>query len=271
MKPHANGDSEVTSKIDRLAAALADAWMNNKRIPLPAAADGPASRQEAYAVQDRIAEIVGEPIAGWKVGAAVRAVQIFEGHDGPIPGRVFVSRVFDSPATPPAALFEGYKVECEFAFRTAAAFSPRPNPFGREEIAPHLTLHFGIELAGSRYQPVTGGRKATTHDAIADNGAGGGFVFGPGIRDWQKLDFETLPVEARVDGGAPIQTYTGEMRRDPVDIFVETVNDLSARGITLEAGHYISTGSLTLPTPIDRGQQLVAHFGDFEPLHVRLA
>jgi 2-keto-4-pentenoate hydratase len=258
-------------KIDRLATALADAWINNKPIPLPAAVDGPASRKEAYAVQDRIAAIVGELVAGWKIGAAVRAVQVFEGHDGPIPGRVFASRVFHSPATPPAALFDGYKVECEFAFRTAKAFSPRPQPYGRDDIVPHLTLHFGIELAGSRYQPNTGGRKATTHDAIADNGAGGGFVFGAGTADWQKLDFETMPIAARIDDGAPIQTYTGNMRRDPVDIFVETVNDLSARGITLEAGHYISTGSLTLPTPVHRGQELVACFGDFEPLRLKLA
>jgi 2-keto-4-pentenoate hydratase len=261
----------VTNKIDRLAAALADAWTSNTPIPLPAADDAPASRQEAFAIQDRMAHIIGQPVAGWKVGAAVRAVQVFEGHDGPIPGRVFAPRVFLSPATPPAGAFDGYKVECEFAFRADKAFPPRPQPYTRADIAPHLTLHFGIELAGSRYQPNTGGRKFTTHDAIADNGAGGGFVFGAGIKDWQKLDFETLPITATIDGGAPIQTYTGEMRRDPVDIFVETVNDLVARGITLDAGHYISTGSLTLPTQVYRGQQLIARFGDFEPLQMRLA
>ena len=33
--------------------------------------------------------MIGGDVAGWKVGATVRAVQVFEGHDGPLPGRIF--------------------------------------------------------------------------------------------------------------------------------------------------------------------------------------
>ena len=45
-----------------------------------------------------MAELIGGQVAGWKVGATVRAVQVFEGHDGPLPGRIFADRLFDSPA-----------------------------------------------------------------------------------------------------------------------------------------------------------------------------
>ena len=45
-----------------------------------------------------------------------------------------------------------------------------------------------------------------------------------------------MPIDARIDDGDPIEVYTGELRRDPVDILVETVNGLSERGIGLAAG-----------------------------------
>jgi len=74
-----------------------------------------------------MAEVIEGRVTGWKVGAAVKAVQFFEDHDGPLPGRVFEGRTFDVNAVVPAALYNGAKIECEFAFRlhgTAAAGSP---------------------------------------------------------------------------------------------------------------------------------------------------
>jgi len=261
----------MTPKIERLAAALAEAWRGDTTMALPDEADAPASRAEAFAVQDRLATLLGERVVGWKVGATVPAVQRLEGHDGPIPGRLFAPRVFDSPAKVPASRFGGYKVECEFAFRFTRDLPVRDRPYTPAEIADGLIFHAGVELAGSRYVPRTGNRKPRTHDAIADNGAGGGFVFGPGISDWRDLSFATMPIVARIDGGAPIEVYTGEYRRDPLVIVVETANDLAARGIALKAGDYLSTGSLTLPTPIGRGQSLSARFGDVATIWVTLA
>lgn len=47
-------------------------------------------------MRGRFAEILNEPCVGWKVGAAVPAVQIMEGHDGPIVGRLFSHRQYIS-------------------------------------------------------------------------------------------------------------------------------------------------------------------------------
>jgi 2-keto-4-pentenoate hydratase len=262
----------MNAKIERLAAALADAWRNGTTIALPGAADAPASRAEAYAVQDRLAELSGERVVGWKVGAAIEAVQRLEGHDGPIPGRLFASRVFDSPATIPGARFGmGHKVECEFGFRFTRDLSARGPKQTATSIAEAMTFHPAIEIAGSRYVPGTGGRSSRTHDTIADNGGGGAFVFGPAIADWRKIDFDHLPIDARIDGGGAIQVYAGDLRRDPVAIAAETVNDLVARGVGFKAGDYLSTGSLTMPTPIGRGQSFVARFGELASLRVTLS
>jgi 2-keto-4-pentenoate hydratase len=260
----------MNSRIEKLAAALAQAWRDGGTIPLPTLADAPASRAEAYAVQNRLAEILGERVVGWKVGAAIEAVQRLEGHDGPIPGRLFAQRVFHSPAVVPGERFAGHKVECEFGFRFTRDLPAARPDFTRASILDVLAFHPAIELAGSRYAPGTGGRAPRTHDVIADNGGGGAFVFGPAIQDWRGIDFDAMKIEPRIDGAAPLKVYAGELRRDPVAITAETVNDLARRGVAFKAGDYLSTGSLSLPTPIARGQGFVAKFGDLATLSVRL-
>lgn len=258
----------MKDSFEKLARSLAEAWRTRGMIPLPPADSAPASRADAFAIQDRMAELIGDRCVGWKVGAAVRAVQILEGHDGPITGRLLATRMFESPAEVPASLFDGYKIECEFAFRFRDDVPARSRAYTRAELEPQLVLHPGLELAASRFATAAGGRKFTTHDAIADNGTGGGYVFGAGISDWKDIDFERLPIVARIDAGEPIEVYTGELRRDPVDILVETVNGLCERGIDLAAGDLLSTGSLTLPTPLHKGQKYEADFEGLQKLAV---
>lgn len=260
----------MNAKIETLAADLAKAWSDGTTIPLPTTERAPSSRAEAFAVQDRMAELLGDALVGWKVGATAEAVQRLEGHDGPIPGRLFASRVFDNPARVPAALFDGYKVECEFAFRFTRDLPLRERAYSPEEIADQLVFHAAVELAGTRYALSPEGRKPNTHDAIADNGTGGGFVFASGIADWRDIPFTTLPIAAAIDEDDEIEVYTGNYRRDPLVVTAETVNDLAKRGIALKAGDYLSTGSLTMPTPIRRGQTLVARFAELATLQVTL-
>ena len=258
----------MTSKFEPLAQALAEAWRTGGTVPLPPAGHGPGSRAEAYEIQDRMAKLIGGAVAGWKVGATVRAVQIFEGHDGPLPGRIFADRCFDSPAAIPAKLFRGAKAECEFAFRLTGSL---PGRLTRETLAPALTFHPAIELAATRYAPGTGNRAGSTFDGIADNGTGGAAVLGGAVQDWRNLSFETMPIEARIDGGPAIQIYTGDYRRDPVEIMVETLEELRRRGVALAPGLCVLTGSLSVPAPIRQGQTLAVRFADFAPLQMTMA
>lgn len=256
---------------ESVAKALADAWRAGTTVPLPVAADAPANRAEAYALQDRMAEHIGGAVAGWKVGAAIAAVQFFEGHDGPLPGRVFADRLFQSSARAPSALLRGAKAECEFAFRLARDLGPADAAIGAEALAPHLVFHPAIEIAASRWQPGTGGRAATTFDGIADNGTAGAAVIGEAVPDWRGLAFDALRIEARIDGSPPIQIYGGAYRRPPLEIAAETFRDLLARGVKLPAGTVLLTGSASLPTPFRKGQKLVARFADLPPIEVTLA
>lgn len=257
----------MVQQFEQLAHDLAEAWHTGGTIPLPAAA--PATRAEAYAIQDRMAELIGGKVAGWKVGATVRAVQIFEGHDGPLPGRIFADRLFDGAARIPASLFKGVKVECEFALRLTRDWKSA-RPIDRDALAAALTFHPAFELAASRYAPGTGNRAATTFDGIADNGSGGAAVLGAAVDNWQMLAFDTIEIDARIDDSPPIQIYTGAYRRDPVAIVAETFADLHARGVDLPAGTCVLTGSLSLPTPVRKGQTVMAKFADLPAISFTL-
>jgi 2-keto-4-pentenoate hydratase len=260
----------MAGKFEQLARDLAEAWRAGSTIPLPRAGQGPATRADAYAIQDRMAELIGAKVAGWKVGATVRAVQVFEGHDGPLPGRVFADRLFENDAKIPASLFPGVKVECEFAFRLTRELPAGKGPVTRDQIAGSLTFHPAFELAGSRFAPGTGNRAASTFDGVADNGSGGAAVLGPAVADWQTLPFETMEIDARIDDSPPIQIYTGAYRRDPATITAETFSDLRARGVSLPVGTIVLTGSLSLPTPVRKGQTVTATFAGLPPISFTL-
>jgi len=260
----------MQSVFEELAQELAKAWCAGGTLALPSAEAAPRSRVDAFAIQDRVAEILGDRCVGWKVGAAVPAVQVMEGHDGPITGRLFASRLYSSPARVRAAMFVGFKIESEIAFRFKQSVPARAHPYTRAELEAQLVFHPGLELAGSRYAPSPGGRKATTRDLIADNGVCGAYVVDDGVDDWRHIDFAALRIDARVDGGEPIHMFSGEYFRDPVDILVETVNGLSERGIGIAAGDLLTTGSLTRPTSVQAGQTYVARFGDFATLSLGL-
>src|SRR5262245_27858831 len=204
------------SRFEQLARDLAEAWRSGGTIPLPPA--GPATRQEAYVIQDRMAELIGGDIAGWKVGATVRAVQIFEGHDGPLPGRVFADRYFDSPAKFPANKVRGAKVECEFAMRLTQDLPRSTVPVQPADLGGIVTFHPSIELAAVRYAPGTGNRASTTFDGIADNGGAGAVVLGAAVTDWRRLAFQSMPIDARIDASPPIQMYAPHYRRHPLEV-----------------------------------------------------
>lgn len=260
---------KLSPEFESLSHALAAAWRDVTTVALPPSGAAPRSREEAIAIQDRMAELLDDPCVGWKIGAPMRAVQILEGHDGPIIGRIHASRMQDGPGTLPAR-FAGYKIESEFAFRFTRALPARSDGYQRSEVEPWIELHPGLELAGSRYSVAHDNRRFTTYDAIADNGSAGGYILGPAAQGWRGLDLAGMMLEARIDGGEPIEVYQGMYRGDPVDILVETVNGLCGRGIGMAAGDILTTGSLTMPTPLLPGQTYVARFPGLGSVSVRM-
>ena len=234
-----------------LAARPVDAFPENLRAQ---------SRMEAYAIQDAMAAVIGQPVSGWKLGATSSTMRERAGHDGAIIGRVFESVTFAAPAELSMARFPDSRVECEFAFRMRDAIAPRPQPWGAAELAEHAELHVAVEIIGNRYPKGIEAFKPTTNDEIADNGAGIGFVFGSAIPNWCRHDLRNLFIDIRIDGSEPAENFLGECRCDPIDALIQAAGILGERGITIEAGQYVSTGAATDPQPVRAGSTVRAQF-----------
>lgn len=248
---------------------LASAWRSGSTIALPPDEALPQTRAEALAVQARMASGLGE-VGGWKIGAALPAVQVAEGHDGPIPGRIFRDRIFFHPARIDADLVPRCKAEIEWAFRLERDLVAAGRPLTRADVTGGgFSLVPAIEIAGSRYEPEAG-RRPRTFGTIADNGGGGAFVFGPPIAAWDEAMVAGAAITGGIEGGAAAVIYQGEQRGDVVAILVDMLNDVAGRGGTLAAGQYFSTGSLCDPLPLRRGDTFVAGFAGLATISVAL-
>ena len=185
-------------RVEAAARRLAGAWRTGTRIPDLGDAR-PRTRDQAYAVQDAVTEILDLPVVGWKVGAATPAIMRQRGLDEPIPGPLFGPRVYAGDATLPAADFRAANIETEFAIRTLAELPPRRAAYTAADLTAVSELLAAFDLTQSRYSEAP-----DDLSEIADSGNSGGAVIGTPIPDWRDRDLLRTTVELSVDAGGAI-------------------------------------------------------------------
>ena len=223
----------MAERLQQAGRLLAQAWRTGEKIG-DLGNFRPRSRPEAYEIQEAMAAEVGLEVAGWKIGAATPAIILERGLDAPIPGPLYKQRIYPSPAVLPASEFPFASLEAEVAFRTLVPLRPRGQPYSRDELATAVIAHAAFDLTQSRYSEAPDELLE-----IADSGNSGGAVIGPPIRNWRRRNLVEADIDLRIDGGPPVETYTGWRRRDPLDVFVWLVNSLSRREIALSPNSYV--------------------------------
>jgi 2-keto-4-pentenoate hydratase len=254
----------TNDKITRAAELMAAAWREKRHVRDFPADLRPATRAEAYAIQDKMAALLGFEVIGWKLGmTSTNALKKME----PVPGRMFAPFFAQSPATMRKVDFVDPFIEPEFAFRLTADVAPRKEPYTREVMAAIAVLHMAIEVAGVRVpQPQFDGLMM-----IADDGGNAAFIAGPIVPNWAKIELRKVPSYLEFDGVRAAETLTGDDRCDPLGILVWLANDLSKRGIALLKGSWVSTGSGTKPTALGSHSRAVAVFEGIGKVELTLA
>lgn len=248
--------------VRRAGEILAEAWLVDGAVDFPSELL-PSDRDAAYAVQDEMARLLPEApslrAAGWKVGATSPGVQEAEGYDGPIPGRIFASTVFEDAASVPLARCRNAKVETEVAFRFMAAPHLNNVRFTHDYLAKIVTAAPAFDITGTRYATscrVGWDRRQNMLAGIADNGNGGAVVLGKWTSSWGSIDFMQLRVDLRITGGNSVPNLWAQSRGDPLLALAWTVNQVYDRGFELAAGDVVLTGSLTEPQPVRAGDRV---------------
>ena len=251
----------------RGGALLWEAWRNGAQIDALPADCRPGTVEEAYAVQDGLAASAGLAVAGYKIGATNASVQARFGVDAPFSGRLFADFVGDSPLLVPPGGVNFHTVEPEFDFVMGRALSPRAAPYTRDEVREAVaSVHPAIEVPDSRYADWL---SMTAADLIADNAIAGLLCLGPAAAGGLARDLAAQPVIVRVNGAPASEGAGRNVLGDPWNALVWLANRLSDRGIGLEAGHVVTTGSATDIVRCRPGDTVTADFGPLGEVEVR--
>lgn len=245
--------------LEILARELWQARRDGHTIALPAEAP---SLAEAYRVQDAIAALAASRRAGFKVGSTSKAAQARLGTTEPGAGPVLERFCFrDAGGGVQVAVWPAHHlhVEAEFAFEMQAV-TPRAQEWSRSEVVRAVrAFRPALEIVGTRYQTgLTGlGRALTT----ADGGVNVALIAGPATDAWQDLDLAAQPVRLAIDGKQVAAGCGADALGHPLNVLQWLLAHLGRRGITLEAGEIVSTGTCTGLVPVAPGNHLHADFG----------
>lgn len=259
---------EETAK--NAAALIIEYWRHGGQMGALPEPLRPATRGEGYAVQTYLESASGRPLFGWKIAATSEGGQRHIGVDGPLAGRLLAERVLQPGETPSLDGNHMAVAEPEFAFRMGRPLAPREKPYDREEVLDAVeALHLAIELPNSRFSDFA---KVGAAQLIADNACAHQFLLGPDVNDrWRDLDLSRHPVTCRVDGKVEHQGSGGAVLGDPRTALVWLVNELSSLNLTLAEGHVVTTGTCTVPLPIEPGDHVIADFGHLGQVSLTIA
>lgn len=249
----------AVTRIDEMARALRNAWGG---APVRVGGmDGPSNVLEAYAVQERVLHELsaGRRATAWKVSP------VSDGAD-PVASPVPPQGVHASPATISADERILLGVECEIAFRFGRA--PRADfasfDLGLDGVEEALVL---IELCETR---LADWAEAPALWRVADFQSHGAFVLGSGTRDWRSLDYARQEAQLRVNGRPVARAVGGHPARELPAMVAWAVRHCARRGMPLQAGDVVTTGSWTGLTAVMPVEEIVAAFPGIGEARLRL-
>ncbi len=251
------------------AETLWSLWQKGEVIEALPVRQRPTTRGEGYAAQAELDRLSGNTRVGWKIAATSVAGQKHIGVDGPLAGRIFAGRLHRPGAMLPIAHNRMRVAEPEFAFRFGRTLLPRTTPYSQPEVmAAVATLHLAIELPDSRFADFA---RVGGPSLIADNACAHELVLGNAVgADWRALDLSQHRVRARVGTRYERDGVGANVLGDPLIALTWIVNELSALGIAMAEGEFVTTGTCAVPLEILPGDHVRADFGSLGTIDARV-
>lgn len=221
----------------------------------------PADLESAYAIQDMSINAWPDRVAGWKVAMiqpAWRETYPAERVIGPVFAKAVWHAGQEEVEIP--VIEGGYAaVEAEFAVRIARTIPLEAVFTDPSDLLPFVEgVHAAIELAASPLASLS----ALGPGAVAsDFGNNGGMVIGPGLNTELLADPSGAASETFVNGASAGSGGAGRVPGGPLGAVAFLVAALKKRGLTLNAGDWVSTGATTGIHPVKAGDRVLVSFG----------
>lgn len=246
------------SRADKAAEILWSAWQSSRRMDALPEACRPRDLDEGYAVQAALGALAGRHF-GWKIAATSAAGQRHIGVTAPLAGPLFERFALEGGARIAAGDLHMAVAEPEFAFRFARPIRPGDAHDREAVLAAVGKLHLAIEVPDSRFEDFA---RASAPQLVADAACARWFVLGREAKGWRGRDLAAVPVTIGDDAGTVHEGSGANALGDPRTALAWLVADRLDRGIAIEAGCVVTTGTCAAPLPIAPGRIVTARFGD---------
>ena len=222
----------------------------------------PADVADALAIQERVRELLGAAIGGWKCSVPSAAREIAA-------APIFASTITSN--SPCAILpIEGKaRIEPEIAFVIGRDLPPRATPYSDAEVRAAIReTRAVLELIGPRYADPAA---VSYPEFLADSIANQGLFIGPVVLDGLALPLAAFRITIDTPNRQLLVRDGEHPDGDPLRPLVWLANHLASRRAGLTAGQVVTTGSYCgmVDVPLDTAP--VVAFGDFGSLSVQFA
>jgi 2-keto-4-pentenoate hydratase len=213
---------------------------------------------DGYAIQKRVIERTraGVRRVGRKIGLTSPAVQTQMGVDTPDFGVLLADMAYGDSDPIPASRLLQPRVEAEVAFVLGRDLPDRPIVASDVLLATEFVVA-AIEVVDSRIR----GWDISILDTVADNASSGVFALGGSPRRLTDVDdLRDVAMELTCDGQVLSSGSGAACLGHPVNAVVWLANAVAERGVPLQAGEVVLSGSLGPLVPVERGKTYEATF-----------
>jgi 2-keto-4-pentenoate hydratase len=267
--PTTGGAGAHDALLRRLADELLEA--TRTRVPVPPLRDRvlDMTLQDAYVVQTHQLDThraAGRTLAGHKVGLTSFAMQRQLGVDSPDFGYFFEDMVHGEGAVLPVDGFVSPKVEPELGLVLRETLTGPGVTLERARAAVGQVFP-AIEIIDSRVADWD----IALVDTVADNASCGAIAVGSTPLDVPVEDLIEVLCGLRINGELRESGTGADVMDDPVAPLAWLANVLGERGVSLEAGQLVLTGSFTRAVPVVAGESVTADYGPHGSLTISFA
>ncbi len=222
---------------------------------------------DAYEIQQRMTArrlAAGERIIGKKIGVTSKAVMNMLGVFQPDFGWLTDGMVYNEGQAIEASSLIQPKAEGEIAFVLKKTLMG-PGITAADVMAATEGVMACFEIVDSRIQDW----KIKIQDTVADNASCGVFVLGDRIVDPRDVDLVTCGMVLEKNGDIVATGAGAAAMNHPANAIAWLANTLGQRGIALEAGEVVLSGSLGIMVPVVAGDNLRVTIGGVGGCSVR--
>jgi 2-keto-4-pentenoate hydratase len=220
----------------------------------------PRTREDGYRIGEKIAELSGQAVVGWKIAATSVAGQKHINVDGPLGGRLLSGRLL----SPNGSVRLGKNImrvaEAEFAFKFAKPLPRRADPYDQSEVIDAVaSLHISIEIPDSRFRDFT---IVGAPSLIADTACASWLMIGPEVHGpWRNIDLSEHAIYVHLNHQKVAEGRGNAALGDPRIALTWLVNEVCHYADGIKANDVVTTGTCVVPVSIKPSDRLLVDYG----------